>query len=181
MAMEIAAAKEALPTTIEAVKLTFGFLCTRGDYFCELEDNLGALRNEILRLLDLVEHIQSRIRREDRRRMQKIFQVNDWFSRVDVFQFEAVQIILDAEEEIRNKCIRFMCPKNCCSCSRVGIRVSNKLDNVKELISDGSFTDVVERIPNSDNGWVSAVTDFFLHSTQRVIRIAGLQPTDLQA
>ncbi|KAJ9178994.1 hypothetical protein P3X46_010829 [Hevea brasiliensis] len=176
--MEAAAVQATVPAIGEVIKLSFCFVCSRGDYFAELEDNLGTLRNEVVRLLDLLEHVLSRIRRENGPRMQKRYQVEDWLNRVDVFQTETVQIIADAEEEIQEKCIRFFCPKNCCSCNRVGIRVTNKLENVKELLRDGNFTDVVESNPDAENNLVNTVTEFFLQSTQRVIRIFGLRATD---
>ncbi|KAF2323129.1 hypothetical protein GH714_033578 [Hevea brasiliensis] len=134
--MEAAAVQATVPAIGELIKLSFCFVCSRGDYFAELEDNLGKLKNEVDRLEYLVEHVLSRIGRENGPRMQIRHEVKDWHFRVTVFQKETGRIIADAEEEIQEKCIRFFCPKNCCSCNRVGIRVTKKLENVQDLLRD---------------------------------------------
>ena len=80
--------------------------------------------------------------------MEKRYEVKDLFNRVDRFHIDVLQNIIDEDEKIENKCIRCFCPKNRCSCSRVGIRVCNKLKSVRQLLINGNFTDVVEAIPN---------------------------------
>ena len=106
--------------------------------------------------------------------------MKDWFNRVDQFEIEVLQNIIDADEEIENQCIRCFCPKNCCSCSRVGIRVCNKLESVRQLLTDGNFTDVVEAIPNLENGVATMVMNLALR-TGRTIKMVWSAAAGVQA
>ncbi|KAF2301440.1 hypothetical protein GH714_024129 [Hevea brasiliensis] len=129
----------------DAIKGSIFFCCTRADYFDDLANNLNHAKHDIGRLEKWKENVLQRVRKETKPQMEQKYEVTDWLDRVNHLQKDAKEMIKEADEEIRNKALRWFCPKKCCSYNRVGKRVSEKRREVNQLIEAGKFDAVVER------------------------------------
>ncbi|XP_050232781.1 probable disease resistance protein At5g63020 [Mercurialis annua] len=129
----------------EAIKSGICFCCARAEYFDDLESSLESLKREIIRLKEMKEHVEGRVRQEKKPQMQQLYNVTDWLRRVDASLENADDIFSHGEEEIGRKAIRFFFPKHCCSYNRAGKKVNGKLKEVTDLIRDGGFGAVVEK------------------------------------
>ncbi|KAF2301430.1 hypothetical protein GH714_024032 [Hevea brasiliensis] len=136
----------AISPVCDAIKGSL-FCRARADYFDDLQDHLMDAQSEMDQLKKMKEHVVERVQKETKPQMQQLYEVTDWLKRVDRLQEDAKEIIKEAKEEIRNKALRWFCPKRCCSYERVGKRVSETLGEVKQLVNDGKFDAVVERKP----------------------------------
>lgn len=172
MSTEVPAVKLGL----DASKQGLCFICERELYFITLEEALRSLKYEREELMKLMNYVQSRyqeIRTENPPRLIS-YNLNAWVERVVVLVRDQLgRVIEEAEEEIRSKCVTFICPKNLCNCNAVGNKVTSKLEYVKELLKDGQkYADAVDAIPNTIS----------LHlRTGRNVPVDGLLQTDKDA
>ncbi|KAF2301432.1 hypothetical protein GH714_024053 [Hevea brasiliensis] len=78
--------------------------------------------------------------KETKPQMEQKYEVTDWLDRVNHLQEDAKEMIKEADEEIRNKALRWFCPKKCCSYNRVGKEdlyrnIAKEVQNLKKLQS----------------------------------------------
>ncbi|RVW81714.1 putative disease resistance protein [Vitis vinifera] len=80
--------------------------------------------------------------------MQRLHQVQGWLSRVENLETQVSRLIEDGTEEIEKKCLGGCCPRRCSTRYKLGKRVARKLKEVDNLMSQGSFDLVAERLPS---------------------------------
>ena len=84
----------------------------------------------------------------EREQMQRLHQVQGWLSRVENLETQVSRLIEDGTEEIEKKCLGGCCPRRCSTRYKLGKRVARKLKEVDNLMSQGSFDLVAERLPS---------------------------------
>lgn len=84
----------------------------------------------------------------EREQMQRLDQVQGWLSRVENLETQVSRLIEDGTEEIEKKCLGGCCPRRCSTRYKLGKRVARKLKEVDNLMSQGSFDLVAERLPS---------------------------------
>ncbi|KAJ8773988.1 hypothetical protein K2173_009419 [Erythroxylum novogranatense] len=140
----------------EASKCLLGFCCNRADYFDDLQDDLESLELKLLRLKNLQATIKKRVDKESGPSLLPKCRVIDWLVTAAVLEKRVVEVIGEAQHEIRHQCLRMFIPRCCCSYHRIGKRVSRMLKDVDHVLADSRFDDVVER--QTEESWITNLT-----------------------
>ncbi|KAL6334030.1 hypothetical protein AAG906_000085 [Vitis piasezkii] len=118
------------------------------NYLCKLPENLVALGTACKRLGEFRNDVMRRVDIAEREQMQRLDQVQGWLSRVENLETQVSRLIEDGTEEIEKKCLGGCCPRRCSTRYKLGKRVARKLKEVDNLMSQGSFDLVAERLPS---------------------------------
>ncbi|KAF7848278.1 hypothetical protein BT93_L2137 [Corymbia citriodora subsp. variegata] len=127
----------------DLVKYLWGLASTPLGYIYNLKDNVRSLDKANENLKALSEDVKARVEREGGGGgAQRTNQVENWLGEVQEFEDGACQVLQEAGERDRIKCLSHCLPRNCWSSYKLGKRVyqllneARELQHIKEEISD---------------------------------------------
>ncbi|KAJ9692603.1 hypothetical protein PVL29_011594 [Vitis rotundifolia] len=118
------------------------------NYLRKLPENLVALETACERLGELRNDVKRKVDIAEREQMQRLDQVQGWFSRVENLETQVSQLIEDGTKDIEKKCLDGCCPRRCSTRYKLGKRVAGKMKEVDTLISQGPLDLVADRLPS---------------------------------
>ncbi|XP_059639461.1 probable disease resistance protein At5g63020 [Cornus florida] len=111
-------------------------------YIRYLQDNLNSLTTEMETLKGQRDDVKTQVEAAERLPMQqRTKQVDGWLQRVQQLEREVEELLQQGDEQIQHKCLK-ICPRNCWSTHKLGKRVSEKLQTVSNMKSEGNFSTV---------------------------------------
>ncbi|XP_059638647.1 disease resistance protein SUMM2-like [Cornus florida] len=111
-------------------------------YIRNLHDNLNSLTTEIGTLKRQRDDVKRQVEAAERLPMQqRNQQVIGWLQRVEQLEREVEELLQQGDEQIQHKCLK-ICPRNCWSTHKLGKRVSDKLQTLSNMKSEGNFSTV---------------------------------------
>ncbi|CAA7055702.1 unnamed protein product [Microthlaspi erraticum] len=119
-----------------------------GNYIHMMEANLEALQETMLELEERRDDMLRRVSIEEDKGLQRLAQVQGWFSRVHDMESQVKDLLKAKSSQTRRLCLFGYCSKKCMSSCEYGMEVSENLEDVTELLSNGVFEDgVAEKAP----------------------------------
>ncbi|KAI3442678.1 uncharacterized protein J3R85_000919 [Psidium guajava] len=119
---------------LELVNKLWGLASKPLGYIYNLEDNVQWLRSAIGDLKDAIEDVKARVEREEEEKAAKrTRKVKNWLVKVEEFVHGVEQVLPEATQLARNKCLSRCLPRNCRSSYRLGKEVDQMLKDAKVL------------------------------------------------
>ncbi|KAJ4718433.1 NBS-LRR type disease resistance protein [Melia azedarach] len=115
----------------------------------QLEDNLLALETQLQKLIEAKDDVLMRVLTAEQQRMRRLNQVQGWLSRVERAKREVDELMRHSSQEKAKLCLGGFCSKNCISSYKFGKEVAKLLRDVENIMSEGAFETVAERIPEA--------------------------------
>ncbi|CAA7055705.1 unnamed protein product [Microthlaspi erraticum] len=117
------------------------------NYIHMMKANLEALEKTMQELKERRDDLLRRVSIEEDKGLERLSQVEGWFSRVKGIESQVKDLLKDKSMETRRLCMLGYCSKKCTSSYKYGKKVCKKLKEVKELLSKGVFEVVAEIAP----------------------------------
>ncbi|KAL5761202.1 hypothetical protein ACOSQ2_020040 [Xanthoceras sorbifolium] len=125
------------------------FLVGRARYKTNLQNDLHVLQRELDRLIEKKNDVMTRVNiAEQQPQMQRLEQVNGWFSRVQVTETQVAELKAESSQEIDGLCLGGSCSKTCNLSRGAGERVAKMLKELATLKEEGDFDEVADWMPN---------------------------------
>ncbi|KAJ4896816.1 Disease resistance protein (NBS-LRR class) family [Raphanus sativus] len=122
-------------------------LCGEGNHVCNLEKNLVALEKAMEVLKARRDDVLTRVQREEGKGQQRLTEVQVWLTSVETIEKSFHDLSNTRTMELQRLCLCGVCSKNFKSSFRYGKRVSDMLDDVENLKSNGVFEVVAAEQP----------------------------------
>ncbi|XP_056167605.1 probable disease resistance protein At5g63020 [Syzygium oleosum] len=118
-------------------------------YIYNLKDNVRSLDEENKNLKAVSEDVKARVEREEEEtRAWRTNQVASWLGKVQDFVGGVDQVLREAGERDQIKCLSRCFPRNCWSSYKLGKRVDQLLNEVRQLQHEKEkFSDFTSRLP----------------------------------
>ncbi|GAY54542.1 hypothetical protein CUMW_157470 [Citrus unshiu] len=116
-------------------------------YISQLEDNLPALQAQLQKLIESKNDVMARVANAENQQMRQLNTVQGWLSRVEAVETEVGELVRDSSQEVDKLCSGGCCSKNCKSSFKFGKRVAKTLQLVNNLMGEGAFDAVAEKVP----------------------------------
>ncbi|ESQ29136.1 hypothetical protein EUTSA_v10023263mg [Eutrema salsugineum] len=110
-----------------------------------LKKNLKALETNMEDLKAKWDHLSSRVTREEDRGLQRLAEIQVWFTRTETVGKEVNELLSARDDELQSLCLCGFCSKSLISSYRFGKRVVMTLREVEKLKSGGVFEVVAEQ------------------------------------
>ncbi|KAI6689523.1 hypothetical protein NL676_026351 [Syzygium grande] len=105
-------------------------------YICNLKDNVNSLRNTTDKLKAKSKDVLAMVEGEERGGgVQRTEEVANWLDTVQELVGQVDEILGEARDCDQIKCLSRCLPPNCCSSYKLGKRVDQKLNEVRELLA----------------------------------------------
>ncbi|WZY97016.1 hypothetical protein YC2023_069345 [Brassica napus] len=131
----------------QALNQTCNCLFGDGNYIHMMKANLEALETTMQELRERRDDIARRVSIEEDKGLEQLAQVKGWRSRVATIDSQVSDLLKTKPTETKRLCLFGYFSKNCISSCEYGKKVSNKLEEVKELLSRKDFEKVAEKRP----------------------------------
>ncbi|KAK2631610.1 hypothetical protein EUGRSUZ_L02679 [Eucalyptus grandis] len=132
---------------LETVKGLWGLASKPVGYIYNLKVNVRLLDEKNKALKSISGDVKTKVEREEvEAHVGPTKQVEDWFGRVQKFSGEVDQILREARERDEIKCLSRWLPRNCRSSYKLGKRVDQLLNEVRQLQNE-KFRDVTSPLP----------------------------------
>ncbi|CAF2055337.1 hypothetical protein HID58_069930 [Brassica napus] len=131
----------------QAVNQTCSCLFGNRNYIYMMKANLEALETARQKLQERREDLLIRVSIEEGRGLERLPQVEGWFSRVASIDSQVSDLLKVKPTEIKRLCIFGYFSKKCISSCKYGKDVWKKLEEVKELLSEGVFEELAGKRP----------------------------------
>ncbi|KAG7548304.1 NB-ARC [Arabidopsis suecica] len=131
----------------QTLSRTCGCLFGDGNYIHLMEANLDALQKTMQELDERRDDLLRRVSIEENQGLQRLAQVQGWFSRVEDIGSQVSDLLKEKSTETKRLCLFGYCSSKCISSCEYGKKVSKKLKEVTELLSKGGFEVVAEKVP----------------------------------
>ncbi|KAH9715124.1 Disease resistance protein SUMM2 [Citrus sinensis] len=89
----------------------------------------------------------ARVANAEQQQMRRLNTVQGWLSRVEAMETEVGELMKDGSQEVDKLCPGGCCSKNCRSSFEFGKRVAKTLQLVNNLMGEGAFDAVAEKVP----------------------------------
>ncbi|XP_030544079.1 disease resistance protein RPS5-like [Rhodamnia argentea] len=134
---------------LEIVKDLWGLASKPLGYIRNLNDNVRSLEEANEDLKAMSEDVKDRVKREEEEAgAQRTGQVANWLGKVQEFVGGVDQVLREAGERDRIKCLSRCLPRNCWSSYKLGKRVDQLLNDARQLQHEkGEFRDVTSPLP----------------------------------
>ncbi|KAH9715129.1 Disease resistance protein SUMM2 [Citrus sinensis] len=116
-------------------------------YISKLEDNLPTLQGQLQKLIESKNDVMARVANAENQQMRQLNTVQGWLSRVEAVETEVGELVRDSSQEVDKLCPGGCCSKNCKSSFKFGKRVAKTLQLVNNLMGEGAFDVVAEKVP----------------------------------
>ncbi|XP_039170644.1 disease resistance protein RPS5 [Eucalyptus grandis] len=134
---------------LETVKGLWGLASKPVGYIYNLKDNVRLLDEKNKALKSISGDVKTKVEREEvEAHVGPTKQVEDWFGRVQKSSGEVDQILREARERDEIKCLSRWLPRNCRSSYKLGKRVDQLLNEVRQLQNEREkFIDLTSLLP----------------------------------
>ncbi|KAF8101058.1 hypothetical protein N665_0211s0045 [Sinapis alba] len=136
----------------QAVKQTCSCLFGNGNYIHMMKANLKALETAMQKLEERRDDLLIRVSIEEDKGLERLAQVEGWLSRVASIDSQVSDLLKVKPTEIKKLCIFGYFSKKCISSCKYGKDVWKKLEEVKELLSEGVFEELAGKRPGPKVG-----------------------------
>ncbi|CAN7041290.1 unnamed protein product [Brassica oleracea var. botrytis] len=124
-----------------------GCLFGDGNYIHKMEANLKALEKAMQELEERRDDLLRRVVIEEDKGLQRLSQVQGWFSRVQCVGSQVNDLLEAKSTEAKRLCLFSYCSKKCITSCNYGKKVLNMLKEVEGLLAKGVFEVVAEKVP----------------------------------
>ena len=131
----------------QALNQTCSRLFGDRNYIHMMKANLGALETAMQKLRESRDDLLTRVSIEEDKGLVRLAQVEGWLSRVASIDSQVSDLLKDKPTEIKRLCIFGYFSKKCISSCKYGKDVWKKLEEVKELLSEGVFEELAGKRP----------------------------------
>ncbi|KAH9666746.1 putative disease resistance protein [Citrus sinensis] len=108
--------------------------------------NLPALQAQLQKLIESENDVMARVANAENQQMRQLNTVQGWLSRVEAVETEVGELMRDSSQEVDKLCPGGCCSKNCKSSFKFGKRVAKTLQLVNNLMGEGAFDAVAEKV-----------------------------------
>jgi len=122
-----------------------GCLFGDGNYIHKMEANLKALEKAMQELEERRDDLLRRVVIEEDKGLQRLSQVQGWFSRVQCVGSQVNDLLEAKSTEAKRLCLFSYCSKKCITSCNYGKKVLNMLKEVEGLLAKGVFEVVAEK------------------------------------
>ncbi|CAH8357629.1 unnamed protein product [Eruca vesicaria subsp. sativa] len=131
----------------QAVNQTCSCLFGNRNYIYKMKANLKALDTAMQKLEERRDDLLIRVSIEEGRGLERLAQVQGWLSRVASIDSQVSDLLKVKPTEIKRLCIFGYVSKKCISSCKYGKDVWKKLEEVRELLSEGVFEELARKRP----------------------------------
>ncbi|CAN7098590.1 unnamed protein product [Brassica rapa subsp. narinosa] len=124
-----------------------GCLFGDGNYIHTMEANLKALEKAMEELEERRDDLLRRVVIEEDKGLQRLSQVQGWFSRVQCVESQVNDLLEAKSTEAKRLCLLGYCSKKCITSCNYGKKVLSMLKEVEGLLAKGVFEVVAEKVP----------------------------------
>ncbi|KAK8575939.1 hypothetical protein V6N12_063588 [Hibiscus sabdariffa] len=119
----------------------------QANYVCKLKEILPTLSGALDELKARRNDVQRKVDLDEQRRLRQLDEVQLWLSKADTMITETEQLIADGPKEINSLCLYGCVSKNCLSTYKLGRKVDQRLQDIKDHMSKGVFDKVADTHP----------------------------------
>ncbi|KAF2323256.1 hypothetical protein GH714_034354 [Hevea brasiliensis] len=120
---------------VELLSCFWNCITEHGGYVCYDED-LNILRSNMQMLSHLRNHLNTKVETADRVN-EMIHKLEHWFSKVEVVETNATELVNQGSQELESNCLGSCCPRNCWSRHKIGRKIQSTLTDVAALNTEG--------------------------------------------
>ena len=104
----------------------------------ELPEILSSLETRMKTLTAVYEDVMEKVELEEEHQRKRTHEVGDWIQRIEIMKKEVVDLMVDGETEMDNKCFGYRLPKNYLTICKLEKMTREKMDVVEKMKSEGS-------------------------------------------
>ncbi|CAH2060442.1 unnamed protein product [Thlaspi arvense] len=118
-----------------------------GNYIRKMDTNLEALEKAMGKLEGRRKDLLKRVDKEEDKGLRRLFEVHEWFSRVEELGFQVEDLFESRSTETEKLCLLNYFSKDCVISYKYGEKVWKKMEEAERLYSEGVFEVLAEEAP----------------------------------